>query len=70
MAEREPVNEDMWDFGTVRLVGDRGGFVHRPGLNPMDESATNARSSRSRRKLGRLRRDAERAKQEPDEGRI
>ncbi len=47
MAEREPVNEDMWDFGTVRLVGDRGGIVHRPGLNAMDESATNARSARS-----------------------
>jgi serine/threonine-protein kinase 24/25/MST4 len=46
-VEREPVDEDMWDFGTVRLVGDRGGVVHRPGLNTMDESATNARSSRS-----------------------
>lgn len=46
-TEREKVDEDMWDFGTVRLVGDRGGFVHRrPGLNAMDESATNARSSR------------------------
>lgn len=43
---REKVDEDMWDFGTVRLVGDRGGLVNRPGLNPMDESATNARSSR------------------------
>ncbi|KAG5983386.1 hypothetical protein E4U55_000062 [Claviceps digitariae] len=44
--EDEKVNEDMWDFGTVRLVGDRGGLVHRPGLSAMDESATNARSSR------------------------
>ncbi|KAG5927103.1 hypothetical protein E4U42_002581 [Claviceps africana] len=44
--EDEKVNEDMWDFGTVRLVGDRGGLVHRPGLNDLDESATNARSSR------------------------
>ncbi|KAM0326276.1 hypothetical protein ACHAQA_006873 [Verticillium albo-atrum] len=42
--ERERVDEDMWDFGTVRLVGDRGGLVSRPGLNAMDESATNARS--------------------------
>ncbi|KAH7369423.1 kinase-like domain-containing protein [Plectosphaerella cucumerina] len=42
--ERQQVDEDMWDFGTVRLVGDRGGVVQRPGLNPMDESATNARS--------------------------
>ncbi|KAI1857852.1 uncharacterized protein JN550_012992 [Neoarthrinium moseri] len=46
VREREPVNEDMWDFGTVRLVGDRGGLVHRPGLNPMDESTRNARASR------------------------
>lgn len=59
-ANREPVNEDMWDFGTVRLVGGGGGggggglggFAqpqpgYRPGLNAMDEAATNARSSRS-----------------------
>ncbi|KAF4982612.1 hypothetical protein FZEAL_1806 [Fusarium zealandicum] len=45
-AERERVDEDMWDFGTVRLVGERGGIVNRPSLNAMDESATNARSSR------------------------
>ncbi|KAL2124909.1 hypothetical protein VTJ04DRAFT_1274 [Mycothermus thermophilus] len=45
---RDPVNEDMWDFGTVRLVSDRGNVVHRPSmLNPMGDSATNARSSRS-----------------------
>ncbi|KAH8650188.1 kinase-like domain-containing protein [Xylariales sp. PMI_506] len=43
---REAVNEDMWDFGTVRLVGDRGGLVNRPGLNPMDDSSRNARASR------------------------
>lgn len=41
-----PVNEDMWDFGTVRMVGDRGGLVHRPGLNPLDDSTRNARASR------------------------
>jgi serine/threonine-protein kinase 24/25/MST4 len=47
-AERQRVNEDMWDFGTVRLVGDRGGVVNRPGmLNAMDENATNARASRA-----------------------
>ncbi|KIH91960.1 Protein kinase domain containing protein [Sporothrix brasiliensis 5110] len=54
-ADREPVNEDMWDFGTVRLVGGGGGPPgyaqphpgFRPGLNAMDEAATNARSSRS-----------------------
>lgn len=45
-AYREPVNEDMWDFGTVRLVGNQGGIVRNPGLNAMGESATNARSSR------------------------
>lgn len=46
-ANRAAVNEDMWDFGTVRLVGDRGHVVHRPGLlNPLDEAATNARATR------------------------
>lgn len=45
-TERQPVNEDMWDFGTVRLVNDRGGVVQRPGLNAMDDSATNARAAR------------------------
>ncbi|KAL4722123.1 Serine/threonine-protein kinase PAK 6 [Fusarium chlamydosporum] len=45
-VQRERVDEDMWDFGTVRLVGDRGGIVNRPGLNALDENATNARASR------------------------
>lgn len=45
-AYQQPVNEDMWDFGTVRLVGNQGHVVHRPGLNAMDESAMNSRSSR------------------------
>jgi serine/threonine-protein kinase 24/25/MST4 len=46
VENRGPVNEDMWDFGTVRLVSERGNLVHRPGLlNPMGDSATNARSS-------------------------
>jgi serine/threonine-protein kinase 24/25/MST4 len=39
------VNEDLWDFGTVRPAGGRG--AGRPGLGAMGESATNARSSRS-----------------------
>jgi serine/threonine-protein kinase 24/25/MST4 len=39
-----PVNEDLWDFGTVRPAGGRPG---RSGLYAMGESATNARSSRS-----------------------
>ena len=46
-TQRERVDEDMWDFGTVRLVGDKGGIVHRPGLNDMNDKATNARSARS-----------------------
>lgn len=38
----EPVNEDVWDFGTVRPVGGgRGG-----GLQPMGDSAANIRASR------------------------
>ncbi|CZR50830.1 related to severin kinase [Phialocephala subalpina] len=40
-----PVNEDLWDFGTIRPVGGRN--TGRAGLNAMGESATNARSSRS-----------------------
>lgn len=40
-----PINEDLWDFGTIRPVGGRG--AGRAGLNAMGESATNARSSRS-----------------------
>ncbi|KAI4594678.1 putative protein serine/threonine kinase [Pestalotiopsis sp. 9143b] len=47
VRQREPVNEDMWDFGTVRLVSERGGRVMRPGLLPMDESARNARALRT-----------------------
>lgn len=46
-AERDRVDEDMWDFGTVRLVSDRGGLVSRPGLNALDDNATNARSARA-----------------------
>ncbi|KAI0904303.1 kinase-like domain-containing protein [Ustulina deusta] len=45
-VQPNPVNEDMWDFGTVRMIGERGGLVHRPGLNPLDESTRNARASR------------------------
>ncbi|OBT70082.1 STE/STE20/YSK protein kinase [Pseudogymnoascus sp. 23342-1-I1] len=38
-------NEDLWDFGTVRPAGGKGGS--RYGLGAMGESATNARSARS-----------------------
>ena len=46
-------DEDMWDFGTVRLVSDGGGVINNPhhpgpqrsmGLNAMGESAANARA--------------------------
>ncbi|KAG6040512.1 hypothetical protein E4U41_000333 [Claviceps citrina] len=46
--EQDKVNEDMWDFGTVRLVGDRGGLVHRPALDTMyDGASTDDRPSRA-----------------------
>ncbi|KAI1304569.1 kinase-like domain-containing protein [Xylaria venustula] len=45
-VQQDPINEDMWDFGTVRMIGERGGLVHRPGLNPLDESSRNTRASR------------------------
>ncbi|KAF5670890.1 ste ste20 ysk kinase [Fusarium heterosporum] len=60
-VERERVDEDMWDFGTVRLVGERGGIFNRPGLNALDENATNARASRpleSEEDYGEQRREA------------
>lgn len=52
LQRNERVDEDMWDFGTVRLVGDRGGIVSRPGLNDMGDSATNARAARSAENSG------------------
>ncbi|KAF3066583.1 Serine/threonine-protein kinase svkA [Daldinia childiae] len=41
-VEPERVNEDMWDFGTVRLVSGRGGIVNRPdyGESPRGSSPT------------------------------
>lgn len=68
-AMQQPVNEDMWDFGTVRLVGNQGHVVHRPGLNAMDESATNARSSKpleAASDYGEGRREVSQAKQHLD----
>jgi serine/threonine-protein kinase 24/25/MST4 len=46
LPRKVPVNEDLWDFGTVRPMGGARG-VGRAGLNAMGESATNARSSRT-----------------------
>ena len=40
-----PVNEDLWDFGTVRPVGGRG-----PALAPMNEAGANARHVSPQRK--------------------
>jgi serine/threonine-protein kinase 24/25/MST4 len=40
MTQSTPVDEDLWDFGTVRPVGGRGG-----GLRPLNDSAANARAS-------------------------
>lgn len=45
--ERQKVNDELWDFGTVRPPKDNKSYMPRPGLNAMDESATNARASRS-----------------------
>ena len=39
-GRRDPEDEDLWDFGTVRPAGGRGA-----GLRAMNDSATNARSS-------------------------
>ncbi|KAK4500040.1 hypothetical protein PRZ48_008226 [Zasmidium cellare] len=39
---RDPDEEDLWDFGTVRPAGRRN---HGPGLRTMNESGMNSRSS-------------------------
>jgi serine/threonine-protein kinase 24/25/MST4 len=44
-APQQYVNEDLWDFGTVRAPGGRA--FGRAGLGSMGDAATNARSSRS-----------------------
>ena len=42
-SSHNPTNEDLWDFGTVRPVGGRGG-----GLKAMGASAANARAINGR----------------------
>ena len=45
-VRREPVNEDLWDFGTIKPVaGGRG-----PALAPLNNNATNARNISPQRK--------------------
>lgn len=43
--KREPVNEELWDFGTVRPIHNRG-----PALKPMNEAGANARNVSPQRK--------------------
>lgn len=46
VKRNEPVNEDLWDFGTVRPVGGGRG----PALAPMNEAGANARNHSPQRK--------------------
>jgi serine/threonine-protein kinase 24/25/MST4 len=46
VKRREPVNEDLWDFGTVRPAGGGRG----PALAPMNEAGANARNHSPQRK--------------------
>ncbi|KAF1963949.1 Pkinase-domain-containing protein [Bimuria novae-zelandiae CBS 107.79] len=46
LKKREPVNEELWDFGTVRPVNNQRGNV----LKPMNESGANARQVSPQRK--------------------
>lgn len=47
VKRREPVNEDLWDFGTVRIIGGGRG----PALAPMNEAGANARNASPQRKV-------------------
>ncbi|KAH8726283.1 kinase-like domain-containing protein [Phaeosphaeriaceae sp. PMI808] len=46
VTRKAPVNEDLWDFGTVRPVGGGRG----PALAPMNDAGANARNSSPQRK--------------------
>ncbi|EDU45477.1 serine/threonine-protein kinase 4 [Pyrenophora tritici-repentis Pt-1C-BFP] len=46
VKRKDPVNEDLWDFGTVRPVGGGRG----PALAPMNDSGANARNISPQRK--------------------
>ena len=45
VKRKDPVNEDLWDFGTVRPAGGRG-----PALAPMNDAGANARNPSPQRK--------------------
>lgn len=47
IKRNEPVNEDLWDFGTVRPVGGGRG----PALAPMNDAGANARQASPQRKV-------------------
>jgi serine/threonine-protein kinase 24/25/MST4 len=47
VKKHEPVNEDLWDFGTVRPVGGARG----PALAPMNDAGANARQASPQRKV-------------------
>lgn len=47
VKRHEPVNEDLWDFGTVRPVGGGRG----PALAPMNDAGANARQASPQRKV-------------------
>ncbi|KAJ4301318.1 Serine/threonine-protein kinase PAK 6 [Kalmusia sp. IMI 367209] len=44
--KKEPVNEELWDFGTVRPIHNQRG----PALKPMNEAGANARNVSPQRK--------------------
>jgi serine/threonine-protein kinase 24/25/MST4 len=46
VKKKDPVNEDLWDFGTVRPVGGGRG----PALAPMNAAGANARNASPQRK--------------------
>ena len=46
IKRKEPVNEDLWDFGTVRPTGGGRG----PALAPMNDAGANARNPSPQRK--------------------
>ncbi|KAF1920236.1 kinase-like domain-containing protein [Ampelomyces quisqualis] len=46
VKRKDPVNEDLWDFGTVRPVGGGRG----PALAPMNDAGANARNVSPQRK--------------------